>query len=209
GGGSGGETAEGGAEGRRPGPGGVPGPGRRGTGWGGEGDPPVSIRVARSWLISSICPVTTPPVTSEWPPMYLVAEWITRSAPCSSGRQITGGARVESTTSSAPPLCAISASLRRSGTAVVGLAIVSAYTIGVAGRIAARTASRSEISTKSVSTPNRASMLRSRLYVPPYTAEEQTTCAPARRNVHKTPEIAAIPDENPCAAGHRERLAPS
>ena len=58
--------------------------------------------------------------------MYLVAECMTRSAPCSSGRQITGGASVESTTSSAPLSCAISASLRRSATAVVGLAIVSA-----------------------------------------------------------------------------------
>ena len=86
----------------------------------------MSTRTPRMLLISSIRPVTTPPVASEWPPMYLVAEWMTRSAPCSSGRQITGGANVESTTSSAPLSCAISASLRRSATAVVGLAIVSA-----------------------------------------------------------------------------------
>ena len=92
----------------------------------GDSDPPVSTRTPRMLLISSIRPVTTPPVASEWPPMYLVAEWMTRSAPCSSGRQITGGANVESTTSSAPLSCAISASLRRSATAVVGLAIVSA-----------------------------------------------------------------------------------
>ena len=58
--------------------------------------------------------------------MYLVAEWMTRSAPCSRGRQITGGARVESITSSAPLSCAMSDSLRRSATAVVGLAMVSA-----------------------------------------------------------------------------------
>ena len=111
-------------------------------------------------LISSMRPVTTPPVTSEWPPMYLVAECTTRSAPCSSGRQITGGARVESTTSSAPASCAMSASLRRSATAVVGLAIVSAYTILVVGRMAAWTWSRSVMSTKSVSTPNRDATLR-------------------------------------------------
>ena len=111
-------------------------------------------------LISSMRPVTTPPVTSEWPPMYLVAECTTRSAPCSSGRQITGGARVESTTSSAPASCAISDSLRRSATAVVGLAIVSAYTILVVGRMAAWTWSRSVMSTKSVSTPNRDKTLR-------------------------------------------------
>ena len=77
-------------------------------------------------LISSMRPVTTPPVTSECPPMYLVAEWMTRSAPCSRGRQMTGGARVESITSSAPLSCAISDRPRRSATAVVGLAIVSA-----------------------------------------------------------------------------------
>jgi hypothetical protein len=58
--------------------------------------------------------------------MYLVAEWTTRSAPCSSGRQITGGAKVESITSSAPLSCAISDSPRTSATAVVGLAMVSA-----------------------------------------------------------------------------------
>ena len=95
--------------------------------------------------------------------MYLVAECTTRSAPCSSGRQITGGASVESMTSSAPRSWAISASCLMSATAVVGLAIVSAKMILVAGPTAARTASRSEISTKSVETPNRDSTFRSRL----------------------------------------------
>ena len=141
--------------------------------------------------------------------MYLVAECTTRSAPCSRGRQITGGASVESTTSSAPLSCAMSASRCRSAIAVVGLAIVSAYRMRVEDRIAARTASRSDMSTKSVSTPNRDSTLRSRLYVPPYSAADATTCAPARANVQNTPEIAAIPDANAWAAGQRGRFVPS
>jgi hypothetical protein len=99
--------------------------------------------------------------------MYLVAECSTRSAPYSSGRQTTGGASVESTTNSAPVSCAIEASAGRFTTAVVGLAIVSAYTILVAGRIAARTWSRLAMSTKSVSTPKRAATFRRKLYVPP------------------------------------------
>ncbi len=67
---------------------------------------------------------------------------------------------VESTTSSAPWACAISARAGRSATAVVGLATVSAYTILVSGRIAARTWSVSVTSTKSVCTPNRAATWR-------------------------------------------------
>jgi hypothetical protein len=50
---------------------------------------------------------------------------------------------------------------------VVGLAIVSAYTIRVVGRSAARTWSRSVMSTKSVSTPNRDKTLRRKENVPP------------------------------------------
>jgi hypothetical protein len=86
----------------------------------------MSTRTPRIALIRSMRPVTTPPVASECPPMYLVAECSTRSAPCSSGLHITGGERVESTTSRALPSWAMSDSRRRSATAVVGFAIVSA-----------------------------------------------------------------------------------
>src|ERR1700743_2389317 len=79
----------------------------------------------------------------------------------------------------------------------------------VAGRMAARTASRSVMSTKSVSTPNLVITLRSRLYVPPETAADDTTWAPALAHARQTPEIAAMPDANAWAAGQRERLAPS
>ena len=118
------------------------------------------MRTVRIALIRPGAPDTTPPVVSECPPRYFVAECSTRSAPCSSGRQITGGAMVESTTSSAPWRCAIAARAGRSATAVVGLARVSAYTIRVPGRIAARTSSGSVMSTKSACTPNRAATWR-------------------------------------------------
>jgi hypothetical protein len=170
---------------------------------------PVSTRTLRMLLISSMRPVTTPPVASACPPMYLVAECSTRSASCSSGRQITGGASVESMTSSDPFSCAMSASLRRSATAVVGLAIVSAYTTLVAGRMAALTWSRSVMSTNSVSTPNREATLRRKPYVRPWTAEDATTCAPARAKVQNTPLTAAMPEANACAAGQRGRFTPS
>ncbi|MCY1291263.1 hypothetical protein D9M70_404460 [compost metagenome] len=35
--------------------------------------------------ISSFEPVTTPATTSEWPPRYLDAEWMTRSTPSEIG----------------------------------------------------------------------------------------------------------------------------
>src|SRR6202000_537926 len=43
-------------------------------------------------------PVPTPPVDVPWPPMNLVAEWITMSAPHSIGRHRYGVANVLSTT---------------------------------------------------------------------------------------------------------------
>ena len=99
----------------------------------------------------------TPPVVSLWPPMYLVAECTTTSAPNSMGRQIAGEAKVESTTSEAPASCAICASAGRSETVIVGLDSVSVKTTRVSGRTAARTASGSVTSTKSVLTPKRRS----------------------------------------------------
>ena len=79
----------------------------------------------------------------------------------------------------------------------------------VVGRTAAWTWSRSVMSTKSVSTPNRDATLRRKEYVPPYSAEDATTCAPVRAKVQNTPLIAAMPEANACAAGHRGRLTPS
>ena len=57
-----------------------------------------------------------------WPPRYLVHEWMTRSAPASSGRWLMGVAKVASMTSLAPPKrCLIATSLPRSTTRRYGL----------------------------------------------------------------------------------------
>jgi hypothetical protein len=47
-------------------------------------------------------PATTPHIASWCPFRYLVPEWMTTSAPCSSGRKFTGLANVESTTRARP-----------------------------------------------------------------------------------------------------------
>ena len=65
---------------------------------------PVSSARVAIWAISSALPATTPASASEWPFRYLVAEWATRSAPCSSGRQPSGVATVLSTSMAAPAL---------------------------------------------------------------------------------------------------------
>src|SRR6266487_1254036 len=56
-------------------------------------------------LISSMrlrAPMAAPPMASPWPLKYLVSEWMTRSAPRSSGRSSGGGVKVESIVRSAP-----------------------------------------------------------------------------------------------------------
>src|SRR5699024_12334418 len=45
---------------------------------------------------------TTPPIVVPWPPKNLVAEWITISAPCPSGRIRYGGGGVASHTNGSP-----------------------------------------------------------------------------------------------------------
>ena len=81
-------------------------------------------------------------MASLWPERYLVADSITRSAPCSSGRQTIGEANVLSTVSSAPWRWAASARAGMSAMTQVGLAIVSTWRIrvGVAARAASTAA---------------------------------------------------------------------
>mgnify|MGYP001036831822 CR=1 FL=1 len=83
------------------------------------------------------------------------AATMTTSAPSSSGRCRTGEAKVLSTTSRAPCPWAIAAAAAMSVRETVGLAGVSTKTIVVLGRMAARSASRSEVSTKLDSSPKR------------------------------------------------------
>ena len=79
-----------------------------------------------------------PAITRPWPSRYLVPEWMTRSAPNSTGRCSAGEQKQLSTASSAPASCAMSASARMSQTSVSGLVGVSANSSLVFGRTAAR-----------------------------------------------------------------------
>ncbi len=101
------------------------------------------------------------------PPMNLVAECTTMSAPCSIGRTRYGVAIVLSTISGTPASCAMSATPRMSRTFPRGLPMLSANSALVFGRIAARQASRSSASTKDTSMPNFGSVCWNRLWVPP------------------------------------------
>ncbi len=90
-----------------------------------------------------------------WPPMNLVAEWTTMSAPCSSGRSSHGVATVLSTISGTPNPWAISDTPGRSRKSFFGLPMVSAKNALVSGRMARRHSSRSSgSSTKVTSMPS-------------------------------------------------------
>ena len=69
-----------------------------------------------------------PPIEVPWPPMYLVSECTTMSAPWSNTRQPNGVGTVLSTISGRPVACAASAQAPMSMTFSRGLPIVSAKT---------------------------------------------------------------------------------
>ena len=62
-----------------------------------------------------------PATLLPWPPMYLVSEWTTMSAPCSIGRHSAGEGTVLSTISGTPAACATAASAAMSVTLPSGL----------------------------------------------------------------------------------------
>jgi hypothetical protein len=99
---------------------------------------------------SSLPITTTPPMMSEWPLRYLVAECTTMSKPCSSGRWIQGLAKVLSATAISLRSCAIFATASRSISLSRGLLGVSIQIIFVSGRIAAERRAGSDMSTKVV-----------------------------------------------------------
>ena len=110
----------------------------------------------------------TPAIDVPWPPRYLVAEWMTTSAPHSSGRMRYGVAIVLSTTSGTPTSWATPATPAMSSTAALGFAMVSAKNALVFGRTAARQASRSSWSSTNVtSMPSFLNVYFSRFTVPP------------------------------------------
>src|SRR5262245_23296837 len=84
----------------------------------------------RSAMVGSFV-AANPPTTSECPPRYFVVEWMTMSAPSSSGRCRYGVANVLSTTTIAPALCAASAAAWMSITFRSGFVGVSSQTIRV------------------------------------------------------------------------------
>ncbi|MNV79691.1 hypothetical protein D3C71_1732560 [compost metagenome] len=46
---------------------------------------PNALRMARTFLIRSLLPVTAPATRSLWPPTYFVSEYTHRSTPWSAG----------------------------------------------------------------------------------------------------------------------------
>ncbi len=122
------------------------------------------------------------------------------SAPCSSGRVSTGVAQVESTASTAPAAWAISATAAMSVSDQSGLAGVSAQTSFVApGRTAARTASRSDISTRSTLRPHRVASVRSQLRSDQYITLGARTWSPGE-SARKTAVAADMPEPSSIAA---------
>ncbi len=95
---------------------------------------------------------TTPPMEVPWPPMNLVAEWITMSAPHSIGRHRYGVANVLSTISGISCSCAMAATVSMSSTLPAGLPIVSPKNALVLARTACRHAFGSSGSTQVSST---------------------------------------------------------
>ena len=116
--------------------------------------PPVAL-LTNCNSAASFSSLTTnmPPNVSECPPIHLVQECITISAPSNNGCWPSGVAKVLSTTTNTPSLWPIAASASISTTCNVGLTGDSSHNNLVSGFIAASTAARSEQSTKSVSKP--------------------------------------------------------
>src|SRR5215217_8969526 len=88
----------------------------------------------------------SPPTTSEWPPMYLVVEWTTMSAPRASGFWKYGEAKVLSTATNGSRSCAISESSAMSERVSIGLVGVSIQRNLVSGLSASSTAAASVVS---------------------------------------------------------------
>ncbi|MNP54208.1 hypothetical protein D3C76_1487450 [compost metagenome] len=106
---------------------------------------------------------TMPPMLVPWPPMYLVSECTTMSAPCSNGRHSTGVATVLSTISGTPWRCAASARACRSTMLPAGLPMDSQNTALVRSSISASSAGMSSWAAKRVWMPKRGRVCASRL----------------------------------------------
>jgi hypothetical protein len=105
--------------------------------------PQVRRKPNTSLPTRSRSPTTAPPTQRPWPSRYLVAEWMTMSAPRASGCCSAGVQKQLSTTSRQPLRRASSARARMSTSSVSGLEGVSTNSRRVSGRMARSQASRS------------------------------------------------------------------
>ena len=108
-----------------------------------------------------------PPIELPWPPMNLVIEWMTMSAPHSKGRQRYGVAMVLSTISGTPWRRAIAATASRSMTMPPGLARLSTKIALHFGVIARSKFSGSPPSTKWQVQPMRLKLMPNWVSEPP------------------------------------------
>ena len=173
----------------------------------GEPLPPALIRICRAALTRSVDPTMAPPMMSEWPPMYLVVECTTRSAPSASGLARAGDANVLSTTTVRPRACASSESAATSAMAVVGLLIVSSHSTRVWRPMALPTASASLVSTVRWPIPERARTARASPIVPPYTARGIRISSPLSTFASTAAWMAAMPEAVLSAASAPSRSA--
>ena len=155
--------------------------------------PAVRSTGPKTSLIKWFGPHKAPAITLPCPSRCLVAACITRSAPHSVGRCSAGEQKVLSTTSSAPPAWARSASARMSQTSVSGLVGVSAKNKRVLGLTASRHSPRSVCETNVVSTPNLPNSLANRLIVEPNTEREQMTWSPTLSRPMISSRMALMP----------------
>ena len=147
------------------------------------------------WCCSAVFATTAPPTTSLWPLMYLVVEWITKSAPNSIGVCSAGDRKVLSTTVNAPTACAASITKRRSVMRSSGFDGVSIHT--TAGCVASVSASaRGSVKSMVVSSnaPLAASALNRR-QLPPYASCGTTSRWPGFSSACSSRVMADMPVE--------------
>jgi hypothetical protein len=125
---------------------------------------PAVRRYLKTSSVSFFGPQTAPPSTRPWPSMYLVAEWMTRSAPSSSGRCRMGVQKQLSTATRMPWAWAMAVRARISAISVSGLDGVSRKNSFVSGWIAASHAAGSVCGTKVVVMPVRVQDVREQLH---------------------------------------------
>ena len=136
--------------------------------------PPERLK-ATTGSISSARPTSAPPKTRPWPSRYLVAEWVTISAPRARGCCKTGVQKQLSTARIAPNSRLTTANPARSAIALSGFDGVSKNNKRVFDVAAPRQASRSVSGTKLISTPNFRSVLSNSPTVAPKTSCEHNT----------------------------------